>query len=143
MKGVVLPVDLADEFHPNVRIVPMSRHVYDCIHDWADWVLKTAHCPACDHSPHPTAERLDQLRTMPYSEYLLTPEWQETRLAKLDQAGHECRKCGAHKTLHVHHLTYDHVGHEWLEELVVLCRDCHEVVHGERDEQRQGRRRRR
>lgn len=90
---VQIPVDLSDEYHPNVQ-----------------------------------------------SAYLWTREWRSTRRAKLDDVGYRCRVCKQSKDLQVHHLTYDHVGHEWLEELIVLCRGCHQSVHEQRDAQRKRRR---
>jgi len=32
--------------------------------------------------------------------------------------------------LHVHHRTYERVFHETLDDLCVLCEDCHELFHG-------------
>jgi len=31
--------------------------------------------------------------------------------------------------LHVHHLTYDNLGRELDDDLIVLCNDCHKQVH--------------
>ena len=148
---VQLPADLADEFHPNVRWVPMPRDAHAALVGWAEWLDGRLNirpdqidCPACEHSPHPTTVRLEELQTMPYPEYLRTPEWRRTRLAKLEQVDNNCRRCGFRNTrLHVHHLTYDHLGHEWLDELVALCEKCHWVVHRERKEQRVNWRRKR
>lgn len=140
---IPLPADLADPFHPNIRWVPMPRNTQAAVDDYLASLLSTNFgCPACDHSPHPDPGRLEELRTMPYPDYLRTQEWQQTRRAKLSQVGHQCRKCGADRPLHVHHLTYDHVGHEWLDELVVLCKACHRDVHDDREDQQRHRRRR-
>jgi hypothetical protein len=146
VNGVELPADLSDELHPNVRVVPMPHAMNNALHDFFDfaerrWFANTD-CPACEYSPHPTPNRMEELRTMPYAAYLWTREWRLTRRAKLEDVGHQCRMCRQRKDLHVHHLTYDHVGHEWLDELVVLCRGCHQSVHDQRDEQRRRRRRR-
>ena len=143
MNWVPVPADLADEHHPNVRWIPMPKALNQAISGYLDELLATHFgCPACDHSPHPSAARLEELNEMAYNDYLRTPEWQRTRRAKLEQVGNRCRRCGADRKLHVHHLTYDHVGHEWLDELVVLCSWCHSDTHGERDQQRRRKRRR-
>jgi pyruvate kinase len=40
-----------------------------------------------------------------------------------------CAKCGEHGT-DVHHLTYERVGgNELMEDLQVLCRECHTAIH--------------
>lgn len=43
-----------------------------------------------------------------------------------------CADCGAGERLQVHHLTYDHVGEEYLhlKDLIVLCEECHKERHG-------------
>lgn len=72
----------------------------------------------------------DRLRSMPYDEFLKSPEWRETRRLALQRVGHRCQKCGATKRLQVHHLTYLRRGAEDLDDLEVLCRGCHEAEHG-------------
>lgn len=73
--------------------------------------------------------REEALRTMPYLDYLQTPEWAERRRGALRRAGHACETCGAQGRLHVHHRTYERRGKEWVDDLVVLCEDCHLAVH--------------
>jgi 5-methylcytosine-specific restriction endonuclease McrA len=78
--------------------------------------------------------RLEELRTMPYSEYLLTSEWDETRKRALKRAGYRCQTCNqANCKLHVHHRTYKRLGEEWNSDLIVLCGDCHELFHQSRE----------
>lgn len=74
--------------------------------------------------------RAHQLRTMPYKEYLKTPEWQKRRKAKLKEAKHRCQLCNDGGTLNVHHRTYENRGNEPLSDLIVLCEPCHERFHG-------------
>lgn len=73
--------------------------------------------------------RAEQLRLMPYAEYLQTPEWQEMRRFALEAAGHRCQVCNSAKSLQVHHRTYERRGHEDLQDLTVLCKSCHELYH--------------
>jgi len=144
MKWVAVPADLNDEFHPNIRWVPLPRDARNVLGGYVEMLERIlTDCPACEHSSHPTHDRLFELQTMPYGEYLRTPEWQQARRAKLNQVGNQCRRCGGERNLHVHHLTYDHLGHEWLDELAVLCRMCHQQTHWERDDQWRRHRRRR
>lgn len=74
--------------------------------------------------------RENDLRTMSYKQYLLTPEWQERRKAALKRAGYKCQVCNRSRTLHVHHRTYERRGVELARDLVVLCDECHALYHG-------------
>jgi hypothetical protein len=74
-------------------------------------------------------ERLAALRSMPYADYLETPEWFTVRMTALAVAGGRCEVCNTEAPLDVHHRTYDRLGEEVLEDLSVLCRECHERFH--------------
>jgi DNA replication protein DnaC len=74
-------------------------------------------------------DRLIELKTMPYEEYLLTPEWQQKRGLVLDRASHRCQVCNTPWLLNVHHRTYERRGEEALDDLTVLCKPCHELFH--------------
>lgn len=69
------------------------------------------------------------LTKMPYRDYLQTPEWQNKRAEKLNQAHHRCELCYSNKRLHVHHKTYARRGKEDLSDLIVLCANCHAKFH--------------
>lgn len=75
------------------------------------------------------ARRWNELSTMPYNEYLLTPEWQEKRAYMLKRARYRCQLCNESKPLNVHHRTYERRGHEDYADLIVLCGDCHKLYH--------------
>lgn len=84
-----------------------------------------------------TRRRPWELRKLPYSEYLESPEWQETRRRKVNLCDYRCQRCGRRDGLHgqvmlnVHHVNYEHVGEESLDEdLECLCRACHAAEHG-------------
>jgi 5-methylcytosine-specific restriction endonuclease McrA len=77
-------------------------------------------------------ERLHKLKTMPYREYLQTPEWQQRRKQHLRSAGYRCQVCNASGVpLNVHHRTYERRGEERYKDLIALCQDCHELFHRE------------
>lgn len=77
---------------------------------------------------NPGTTRHDELRGMPYREYLQTPEWKETAKRKRRQAGNRCQVCNASGVqLDVHHRTYENRGHELDEDLIVLCHECHGI----------------
>ncbi len=66
---------------------------------------------------------------MTYAEYLQTPHWKETRAAAIARARGRCAVCGrGDRPLEVHHRTYERLGEELPEDLVVLCggpQGCH------------------
>lgn len=73
-----------------------------------------------------------------YLRLLKDPRWQRKRLEKLQDADWTCSCCGIkEKTLHVHHPKYRHGAMPWeyeLDELEVLCDDCHEAFHAAKNE---------
>ena len=76
---------------------------------------------------------LEAYRAMPYAEYLQTDHWQEVRaLALRRRLGQGCVLCGGDGgglPFHVHHSRYTRLGHEWPEDLVILCAFCHNLFH--------------
>lgn len=63
-----------------------------------------------------------------YNKYLCSKEWWAKKDAVTKRAGGYCEKC--HKPgRHVHHLTYIRKYHELLEDLILLCVDCHNETH--------------
>jgi 5-methylcytosine-specific restriction endonuclease McrA len=75
-------------------------------------------------------ERLYVLKTMPYREYLKTPEWQERRKAAYRRAQNRCQLCNNTGVLNVHHRDYTRRGNELNSDLIVLCDKCHKKFHG-------------
>jgi 5-methylcytosine-specific restriction endonuclease McrA len=75
--------------------------------------------------------RTAQLRKMTFAEYRVQPEWQQRRVQALTRAEYKCQMCPARDTtLDVHHNNYERYGNESPQDLVVLCRACHQKVHG-------------
>ena len=64
-----------------------------------------------------------------YSTYLASSEWQETRRRTLEAHHNRCDSCGGRYQLNVHHRSYQRLGHEHPDDLVVLCRPCHKAAH--------------
>lgn len=68
-----------------------------------------------------------------YKSYLKTKHWTQKRISIFRRDNHKCQECGKTMDLrdaNVHHLTYDHVGNELNEDLILLCPDCHKKIHG-------------
>ena len=62
--------------------------------------------------------------------YYRTPEWKARSNRKKIAAGNRCQVCGhSNVPLEVHHNNYHRLGSELLEDLIVLCRDCHQLYH--------------
>ena len=76
-----------------------------------------------------SADRVVKPNTVNYYDYLKSPQWQSVRDAALKRANYQCEKCKSAKNLEVHHITYKRLGYELPEDLIVLCKDCHENVH--------------
>jgi 5-methylcytosine-specific restriction endonuclease McrA len=64
-----------------------------------------------------------------YKAYLQSREWRERRRLVLNRARGLCERCRRAQATQVHHLTYDHVGKEFLRELIAVCRNCHKRYH--------------
>jgi len=65
-----------------------------------------------------------------YSAYLLSPKWHAKRAKVLARDRNTCRAEGCGKpATQVHHLTYERVGDELLDDLVSVCDDCHDKCH--------------
>jgi hypothetical protein len=68
---------------------------------------------------------------MKYRDFLETPYWKTVAEHKKYKAGYRCELCNSTGSLNVHHKTYEHHGDEInnLNDLVVLCKSCHEKFH--------------
>lgn len=75
-------------------------------------------------------------RKAEYQQYLQTWEWKERRRKVLERARWVCEGCRAERATEVHHLTYSHIFHELLYQLVALCDGCHAAVHGVEHQER-------
>ena len=77
-----------------------------------------------------------------YDEYMNSLKWRKRRNRALKRAGFRCQRCGATAQdgrLEVHHLTYERLGHEADDDLLVLCHDCHRQADREREKELQQR----
>lgn len=67
------------------------------------------------------------MREISYEEYIgRSPRWQEKRVERLKIDNFKCVVCGETHNLHVHHITYENLGNEDVDnDLVTLCKGCH------------------
>lgn len=66
-----------------------------------------------------------------YLRYLASPEWQAKRQTLFVKGGKaRCYCCNrARRNLEVHHLTYANLGNEQPGDLVLVCPNCHDIIH--------------
>lgn len=66
--------------------------------------------------------------------YYASREWAILKEQVRERSGGRCERCGNRPYEQTHHLTYERLGNELLEDLQGLCAPCHEYVSGKRHE---------
>lgn len=74
-----------------------------------------------------TWQKLEDRREK-YRAYLASREWAEKRDAVIQRANGVCERCQLSKVEEVHHLTYERLYDEPLDDLQGLCSSCHQFV---------------
>jgi 5-methylcytosine-specific restriction endonuclease McrA len=69
-----------------------------------------------------------------YLAHLNSEAWRLIRRLVIERDGRRCLVCNSPAELEAHHRTYERLGHERLDDLATLCRDCHELFHGSFDD---------
>lgn len=64
-----------------------------------------------------------------YYDYINSEEWKIKRAQVIERDGGRCRACLSNKYLNIHHLTYDRVFNESLNDLITVCHECHCKIH--------------
>ncbi|UMQ41623.1 MULTISPECIES: hypothetical protein [unclassified Chryseobacterium] len=64
-----------------------------------------------------------------YHKYLESPEWKAKRELVFKRDGYICTQCKCKPAFHAHHLTYENIFNEKLEDLISVCADCHSKIH--------------
>ena len=67
-----------------------------------------------------------------YQKYLASREWRLKRQEVIQRYGNVCWRCQDAPIENIHHLTYERVGHEEMDDLMGVCRPCHEYLSAER-----------
>jgi len=68
-------------------------------------------------------------RKQEYANYLQSYEWKRKHKYIMEKYGYRCVLCFK-PAVNVHHLTYNRVYFEDERDLIALCKNCHEFVHG-------------
>jgi hypothetical protein len=119
----------AGEEHTAIEVMQRSIYLGDDP-DMRHFVSFACGWATCEH--HSPYVRELELRSMPYRDYLQTPEWQERRQEQLERDGYRCRLCNSTTGLQVHHRTYENRGAEMPGDLTTVCGDCHWGFHQSR-----------
>ena len=64
--------------------------------------------------------------------YLKSPEWYILKNQRLKIAQDKCEVCGSKRQLKCHHITYERLTRERIDDLVILCggsNGCHQKIH--------------
>lgn len=81
----------------------------------------------------PTPRKNGFKKTQPtskYGQYLQSEHWKIFRMNVLIARGTQCAICQCFtKYPNVHHLTYERLGNELPDDVIVTCRGCHEDIH--------------
>ncbi len=64
-----------------------------------------------------------------YNEYMKSIDWLNRRDKVIERDDYRCQGCLDARATQVHHLTYKHLGNEFLFELISLCKNCHTRIH--------------
>lgn len=85
------------------------------------------------------SKQLQKLGYDTYQQYLETRHWQQFRKKVfkkpevqrlLKKYNHfVCQFCEKERRLNVHHVTYIRLGHERLQDVYLICEDCHAQIH--------------
>ena len=118
---IYIDVELARrEMKPGPKMVREGNHVIvfksERVDENASWI-KVCEC----YEPIEDSDK--------YYIYIQSDEWKEKRLQALDRAGYRCQVCGDGMNLQVHHVTYDRLGNEHEDDLIAVCKRCHEKIH--------------
>lgn len=108
-------------------------------------ILQSTSCETGIRKLDPKRLRAQLSRAAPqvdYDRYMRSKAWQIKRRKFLAHFNCQCALCGSKDHLHVHHLHYETLGNERVEDVLVCCRRCHFLVHQEpqtnADERRMG-----
>ena len=74
-------------------------------------------------------QEVNVARIPSYDKYINGSAWEHRRLKYFAIHRKACARCKSTKQIHLHHLSYDQMGHEPDSDLTPLCQNCHTIVH--------------
>ena len=87
--------------------------------------------PKAKRAKKPKRQTVEELRRLPYWQYLQSEHWKQTRERAIKRDGRKCRLCDSTIKLECHHRpsAYQRLGAEKPNDIVTLCHDCHTAHH--------------
>ena len=73
-------------------------------------------------------DEIARCQAMPYRDYLKTPWWNFVHDRTIKRAKDGCELCQDTRATEAHHTTYERIGCERPDDMVALCRHCHQHV---------------
>ena len=73
-----------------------------------------------------------------YDNFLASDWWKMKREAIFEAKGKKCEICGSKFRVEIHHKTYQHLGNERLDDVLVVCHSCHSKIHKKTQEGEKG-----
>jgi len=61
--------------------------------------------------------------------HLKSRYWRQIKKARKALDNHQCTQCSSTEDLTVHHITYERLGKEDINDLITLCKVCHVNIH--------------
>ncbi|HTB31828.1 MAG TPA: HNH endonuclease signature motif containing protein [Bacteroidia bacterium] len=77
--------------------------------------------------------RRPPLNKAKYKQYLKSEKWAEKKFELFLLRGEKCERCQSETDIQVHHKTYRTIFNEDLEDLEILCSNCHKAEHDAKD----------
>ncbi|RKU22975.1 hypothetical protein C6499_19260 [Candidatus Poribacteria bacterium] len=117
--------DLLSQWNETITEIRQEISCIPVIHIRAQWPF-----------PNASPERIEELREIAqnnYPQYLSTNEWTHRANNMRRFVGGRCQACNSPGPLEVHHRHYLTIGHERPLDLTVLCRECHQLIHNNRE----------
>lgn len=68
-----------------------------------------------------------------YAAYLCSREWSMLKRDVRSRSRGICERCLSGRMSHVHHLTYARKYREHMDDLLAVCLQCHDFIHGKSD----------
>lgn len=65
-----------------------------------------------------------------YALYLASARWKTLRFKRISESGFRCESCRSTEKLEAHHITYERIFREKMDDLMTLCEHCHEKAEG-------------
>jgi len=78
----------------------------------------------------PIKVKANKNRKAEYEKYLKSSTWRKKREQLFALRGKRCESCSSENLLQIHHLTYERIFNESLDDLKILCKGCHSNAHG-------------